>query len=469
MSVPVVSVAQMRQWEESTWDSGQSVEHVMRLAGRAVAERAMRMTRNGDVIIVLAGKGNNGGDARYAAEYIKDREVILIDASDPTKALKAFSAGADQALIIDGLFGIGLNRALNKEWVALIDAVNETGRPILAVDGPSGLNCDTGEVMGAAIRAAATVTFASPKTGLIRCAVAEYVGKLHVADDIGLIPCPFGGDLRWTLPRDFEGFPPPRPDAGHKGTFGHLVILAGSQGYHGAAALAARAAHRAMPGLVTLFTTPTAYPLVASQLQQTMVHPWSAGGDLPTNASAILTGPGLAGPDISDRLREQVRKLWLDSPLPMIADASALDWLPRGTQAPAPRVITPHPGEAARLLQDQTAIVQKDRVKAAARLRDQHDCHVVLKGRQTLVRSPDGFIYINGSGNSDLGQGGSGDVLAGYLAGLLAQPALRDDLDRLVRFAVWEHGHVADRLGESRLTWDLEDFLPQLGNSRLAG
>ena len=465
MSVPVVSVAQMREWEESTWASGQAVDTVMRQAGRAVAECAMRMTRSGDAIVVLAGKGNNGGDAKYAAEYTKDRKVFLIDASNPVDACSEFTLSKTPRLIIDGLFGIGLNRALNEEWISLIDAVNKSEAPVLAVDSPSGLNCDTGEVMGAAIRAAVTVTFAAPKTGLIGNEFAEHVGKLYVADRIGLIDCPFDGDLRWTLPGDFTNFPNLRPDGGHKGTFGHLAILAGSLGFHGAAVLAARAAHRAMPGLVSLFTTKAAHPLVASQLQQTMVHPFA--GKLPDNASAILVGPGLAGPDVTDELIEFVRTMWLETPLPMIVDASALDWLPRGAHASAPRVITPHPGEAARLLQIPNTKVQQDRVKAAANLREHYDCQVVLKGRQTLVRGLTGTTHINSTGNSGLGQGGSGDVLAGYLAGLLAQPLLRDDLDRLIRFGVWEHGCVADQLAGSRYAWDLEDLVPLLGNSRL--
>ncbi|MGB0578691.1 MAG: NAD(P)H-hydrate dehydratase [Limisphaerales bacterium] len=464
MSVPVISVTQMREWEEATWASGQSAEPVMRLAGQAVAEVAMSLTDYGDSIVLLAGKGNNGGDTKYAAEYLTDRQVTLIYAAKPAQALQEFSAGERPKLIVDGLFGIGLNRPLADEWPPLIDAVNDSECIVLAVDAPSGLNCDSGEIMGSAIRAHLTVTFAAPKTGLIKHCAAEHVGKLVVADDIGLIPCPHAGVVHWTLPQDFTDFPTPRPDAGHKGTFGHLVIIAGSQGYHGAAALAARAAHRAMPGLVSLFTTETAYPLVAAQLQQTMVHP--VGGDLPEKATAFLIGPGLAGNEASI-YQEQCRELWREAKVPVVADASALTWLPSGESAPAPRVITPHPGEAARLLGVSNAEIQGDRVQAATGLREKFGCHVVLKGRQTVVKDLGGIACLNESGNAGLGQGGSGDVLAGYLAGLIAQPILQDDLDRLIRFGVWEHGRVADRLSHGRYAWDLEDLIPLLGNSRL--
>lgn len=444
----------------------------MRRAGKAIAQKAMSMTSPGSDILILAGKGNNGGDAKYAVDYITERHVTLIDATDPSAAREDLSARipalqAADGLLIDGLFGIGLNRPFKDAWLELIHTINSSALKTLAVDVPSGLDCDSGETMGAAVQATATVTFGAPKTGMIRSNCAHLIGRLELGADIGLIPCPFDNDPRWTLPNDFTAFPPPRPETGHKGSFGHLAIIAGSQGYHGAAAIAARSAHRSMPGLISVFTTPTAYPLVGAQLQQSMVHPWTDKTELPPATSAILMGPGLAGPDVAEALHTRIAELWQQSPLPIVADASALDRLPPGDTAPGIRIITPHPGEASRMLGIPSAKVQEDRIGNARRLSTKYgDCHVILKGAQTITFSPAGQTHVNSTGNPGLAQGGSGDALAGLLAGLLAQPCLRNDLDRLIRYAVWEHGHAADRLADQQSAWDLEDFIPLLGNSR---
>lgn len=471
MPVPVISVAQMREWEQASWDAGRSVDAVMRLAGRAIADEARRMTRAKEPILILAGKGNNGSDSRYAAEYLDDRKVALIDASHPTGLLEELPNALSEirsqnGLVIDGLFGIGLNRPLEGEWITLIQELNDAGERVLAVDVPSGLDAHTGEIMGIAVQASSTVTFGAPKFGMTLPKNAALVGRLTVAADIGLIDCPFSGSPNWTLTQDFTNFPPPRPIHGHKGTFGHLAILAGSQGYHGAAVLTARAAQRAMPGLVSVYTTPTAYPPVGSQLQQSMVHPGTSNIELPASTTAILIGPGLAGTDVRNEWKDWAAQLWQESELAMIVDASALDWLPKNTQTRAPRVITPHPGEAGRLLNVSNSEIQADREKSAATLSRQYgDCHVVLKGHQTVIADRDGTT-INSTGCPELGQGGSGDALAGYLAGLMAQPLLRDEPERTVRYAVWEHARVAEQLSAENDAWDLNDFIPRLGNSR---
>ena len=180
-------------------------------------------------------------------------------------------------MLIDGLFGIGLDRPLDDGWKKFITAVNQSRIPVLAVDVPSGLNADTGEVQGAAIEAAVTLTVGAPKTGLLAQNAWPFVGRLEVATDVGLVPCPHPSsrdDLNWTLPEDFAGFPPRRAVAAHKGSFGHLMVVAGSFGFHGAAVLAARGAQRAQPGLVTLFTQEDVYHPIASQLQAVMVNLW---------------------------------------------------------------------------------------------------------------------------------------------------------------------------------------------------
>jgi len=291
---------------------------------------------------------------------------------------------------------------------------------------------------------------------------------LDVAHELGLIPSPLTNELQWTLPEDFSGFPPRRPVIAHKGSFGHLAIVAGSFGFHGAAVLAARAAQRAQPGLITLFPHEAAYHVIASQLQAVMVNTWQPTTKLPGDFSAILIGPGLAAPDLPDEMAMMARRLWRDALLPVIVDASALDWLPLG-QVPGNtlRVITPHPGEAARLLQTNVAQVQADRPHAVREIsRRFGNCWVVLKGHQTLIGRSSGEIFVNPSGNPHLAQGGSGDVLAGFIAGLLAQPTLQADAATTLRYAVWQHGAAADTLQTRCANWIVEGLIGELGNVR---
>jgi NAD(P)H-hydrate epimerase len=199
-----------------------------------------------------------------------------------------------------------------------------------------------------------------------------------------------------------------------------------------------------------------------------MVNLWKPELKFQSGISALLFGPGLAAPDLPEEMRNNFRRLWRDFPGPVVVDASALDWLP---MAPPPkdsiRIVTPHPGEAARLLADTPAHVQADRPHALREISRRYgNCWVVLKGHQTLVGRAVGEIFVNPSGNPHLAQGGSGDVLAGYLAGLLAQRPLLAEADRLIRFAVWQHGAAADKLQAMRTNWVVEDLIGELGSAR---
>lgn len=274
--------------------------------------------------------------------------------------------------------------------------------------------------------------------------------------------------LKLTTPDNFTDFPPRRAVDGHKGSFGHLAIIAGSFGFHGASVLVARAAQRAQPGLVTLLTDAKVYGVVAAQLQAVMVNTWKPKLKLPDSTSAILIGPGLAAPGIAVKLKTFTQKLWCDSELPMIVDASALDWLPTGEISKNPiRVITPHPGEAARLLKTTAQKIQKSRAQALREISKRFgNCWVVLKGHQTLVGRSRGEFFVNPSGNPYLAQGGSGDVLAGFIAGLLAQPALQVDAGKTIRYAVWQHGAAADALQAQSSNWIIEDLVGKIGSER---
>ena len=335
------------------------------------------------------------------------------------------------------------------------------------MDVPSGLCADSGLPLDAAIRADQTITFGAVKQGMLETSAALFTGKIEVAAEIGLKPHSFATEVNWTVADDFKGFPPRRPMSGHKGTFGHLVIAAGSRGYHGAAVLAARGAQRAQPGLISLFTHEAVRVPVSAQLQSVMVHWGQDELTLPDTCSAVLIGPGLASGDVSQKLKDATRRLWQDSPLAVIVDASALDWLPE-CPANALRVITPHPGEAARLLKSSSAEVQSDRSGALRELsRRWGDCHVVLKGHHTIIGRSRGALSVNSSGNPHLAQGGSGDLLAGYLAGLLAQPQLQQKPELTIRFAVWQHGASADTLLAKRPNFIIEDLSAEIGLSRL--
>lgn len=468
MPVPVLSITEMRQWEAATWNSGLKEGEVIQQAAMAVAQLAQRVTRPGDRILILAGRGNNGADARQALAFLSERQAQVCNVISPEASLSSLDGGLSfhPDLIIDGLFGIGLNRPLSPEWCALLQRINDFNIPILSVDVPSGLNADTGQPQGAAIRASITLAMGAPKQGMILPSASAWVGRLECAHQIGLIGCPISKEILWGLPSDFDHYPPERSVESNKGTYGHLVLVAGSLGYHGAAVLAARGALRARPGLVTVMPQDSVYQVVASQMQAAMVHPWRTGWKLPGTITSLLYGPGLADPGIPTSLWDEMRQVWRTAPIPVTIDASALDRLPSGpVSSSALRVITPHPGEAARLLRNSVAEVQADRSQALRKLSSLYgDCWVILKGRHTLVGRSSGEIYINPSGNPYLAQGGSGDVLAGYLAGLAAQSNLNSDPAQLVRYAVWHHGATADRLNISRSNWTVEDLLDQIGS-----
>jgi NAD(P)H-hydrate epimerase len=429
----------------------------MKNAGEAVAKRAGDLAEPDEpLILFLIGKGNNGGDARIAAEVFTSEDVICriqkLEVHDGTETLPDLS---DVSLVVDGLFGIGLNRDLSVDWRDFISKLNDATQrlriPVLAVDVPSGLDADTGQPRGAAVRADYTLTFGAPKTGLILECASEYVGQLEVAAEIGLIDPPSLGELRWIDADDFKRFVPKRAASAHKGTFGHVGIIAGSTGYHGAAVLAARAAACSGVGLVSVFTS--AYAPVAAQLQTAMVHPWDENVIRTLSAcTAVVIGPGLAGPDVPESLRQVAVNLWRESENPIVVDANALEWI---ANEPIPenavRVVTPHPGEAARLLETTAGNIQSDRVQAMRKVSAICGGAItVLKGRHTLIGAFEGPTSINGTGNPHLAQGGSGDVFAGHLGGWLARADLESTADAICAQAVWRHGAAADRLATNR-------------------
>lgn len=462
MPSPIIDITQMRAWEAATWAAGKTEAEVIHCVGQKVAARALLLTQNGDRVLIVAGKGHNGDDARQAVPHLAGREAELFNVTDPAADLTALIQllAPRPNLIIDGLFGIGLNRPLSEAWIRLLETINEAAVPVLAVDVPSGLDAGSGEPLGAAIRATVTLTLGAPKKGMLASRAWPFVGRLEVEPDIGLVACPCQSDLNWTLVEDFRGYPPLRAAASHKGTYGHVLVVAGSPGYHGAAVLAARGALSAQPGLVTVWTVSDVYVPVAAQLQAAMVHRWKPDLRPPESVTGWMIGPGLASEDVPSALKQRVSELWKTSPLPMVVDASALEWLPLAvTPAGVLRLITPHPGEAARLLKTTAAKVQEDRPAALRQLSaSRGGCWVVLKGHQTVIGRSRGELFINSSGNPYMAQGGSGDVLAGFLGGLVCQPALQHDALLTMRYGVWRHGVAGDVLQATRRPWVVEEL-----------
>lgn len=465
-----MTVEQMRQWEQATWATGKKEWEVIQQVGRKLASHILQLTKASDRILIICGKGHNGDDARATVEYLTNRKVRLVQIHEPQRDFEALTVALEwnPDWIIDGLFGIGLNRPLDEQWQRLINTINNGRWKIIAIDVPSGLNAQTGQVMGAAIKATYTISLGAIKTGLLVYDNWIYTGRLILEPHIGLCPCPFQTQWLWITAEDFLDFPPPRPLPAHKGNFGHLVIIAGSLGYHGAAVLAARAAQKARPGLISLWTMEEVYIPVAAQLQAVMVHPLNKENSpkWPDKTTAFLFGPGLATVASTHPIRSIFQQIWYNFHGPVVVDASALEWLEPGPiQTQAIRVITPHPGEAARLLKSSVAEIQKNRTEALRTLSARFgNCIVVLKGYLTLIGSSEGPIYWNCSGNPYLAQGGSGDVLAGYLAGWLAQTTYGIDPNIAIRYAVWEHGAAADRLEYSVKAWTPEDLIVELGS-----
>lgn len=464
-AAPVLLTADLRGVEQTTL-AGPDPAPLMARAGLAAAELARQLAGDsGKPVLVLAGPGNNGGDALVVACHLRDwwfRVVVVCPAGtgkyagDAAAALRAWQqAGGDIApslpveqdwsLVIDGLFGIGLQRDLTGDYAALIEQVNALDAPVLALDVPSGVDADTGCVRGAAIVADHTLTFIALKPGLLTGDGPDHCGVLQVAD-LGL------GDAVAAAPHGvlitdgvLTRLLPPRLHNSHKGTYGSAGIVGGAHGMSGAALLAARAALKCGAGRVYAGLLADDVPLLDPLQPELMLRP--ADGVLRLeHLSALAVGPGLGdSPDAAEYLD------WaLEKTLPLVLDADALNLIAafpelkdKLKQRVAETLLTPHPAEAARLLGCDTDRVQTDRVAAALRLARELDCAVVLKGCGSVCAWPDGHWAVNVSGNPGMATAGMGDVLTGILLALLAQGV---DERQALTAAVQLHGAAADRL-----------------------
>ncbi len=462
----VVTAAEMRELDRLTiQELGLPGALLMEHAGRAVADEAARHAGTGARVAVICGAGNNGGDgyvcARWLREQGRDAQVVLVagrpkpggdaalhlhayerlggtvvDASEPAGLAELARALAGAAVIVDAIFGTGLTRVIDghlADVIARLNAAPAAARRI-AVDVPSGLDADRGAVLGVCVRADVTVTFAFAKVGLVSHPGVGRAGEVKVVD-IGIpraLAPRVGVRLALLEPDDVRSLVPARPAEGHKGTFGHLLVIAGSPGKSGAALLCASAGLRAGAGLCTLATSPEVRPLLEGRAWEVMLA--ELDGDraredamaaliaLAAGKRAIAWGPGMpTTPAAGELLRAALRVL----EQPLVLDADALNHLARDpsvlAHARAQVVLTPHPGEAARLLGIEVAEVQDDRVGNARKLAERTHAIVVLKGARSVIAAPDGQAALNPTGNSGMGTGGSGDVLTGVIGALLAQ------------------------------------------------
>lgn len=408
---------------------------LMERAGAAVAAAAREMLgdKRGPILIV-AGPGNNGGDGLIAARLLTQQgiEAVVIRAGAEEIPLR------DWKLVIDALFGIGLARPIEGTMAELIARMNALGCPILAVDIPSGLCAETGQVLGCAIGATRTLTFIAGKPGLYTLDGPDHCGEV-VVDDLGLGTTESEGHL--IFPDRFRDHLQARRRNTHKGDFGSIGIVGGALGMAGAAMLAGRAALKLGAGRVHVGMLER---LVVDPVQpELMLRP---AGEVLSMATVLAIGPGLGqSPEALDLLRRAI-----DTPLPLVLDADAINLLAahpvlaaKVSHRQTPTIFTPHPAEAGRLLGKATDSVQSDRVAAALELASRCKAHIVLKGCGSIVAAPDGRWFVNTTGNAGLASAGSGDVLTGMTAALLAQhwPALEAALA-----AVHLHGAAADAL-----------------------
>jgi hydroxyethylthiazole kinase-like uncharacterized protein yjeF len=447
-----------------------------------------------DRAAVFCGTGANGGDGFAIARHLENRGVVpqvfvvgsreaiegdartnlticerlslpIHDVTDYESLAEALVHAADSDVIVDAVFGTGLNRAPAGLQAEVIRSMNDLGLPIVAVDLPSGANASSAEPFDPCVRAAVTVAFALPKLAHVFEPAAMACGEVIVAD----ISIPHAAiedenvTLALTTPADVLPYLGARLAETHKGTYGHVALVAGSPGRSGAAVLAARGAIRTGAGLVTVVTDADTARLVSAASVESMTY---MGGDVATFVAAkdaVLIGPGLRDDEGS---YAAVRDLVAAIERPLVIDASGLNaFAGRASEINPqrrPRVITPHPGELARLLGRETKSINAARIDAAREAAQLCRCVVVLKGHQTLVADAEGHVSVNPTGNPGMASGGMGDVLAGMVAALLARGL--DPFDA-ARTGVYLHGFAGDllkdELGDTGLAaLDLAEKLP---------
>ena len=482
---------------------------LMENAGRGAAEVIEEIANEIEAgrILIIAGKGNNGGDGHVVARHLVNRgidcEILLIGKVKDVKGdarinldtaikmgievreetsdisiVENYIALSD--LVVDALLGTGLTKEVSGFYMQTIEAINAFELPVVSLDIPSGLDSTTGEPLGLAVEADVTVTFCLPKVGTILYPGADYAGELELVD----IGAPYellenrGKKTSLLLQADVEEILLPRDADSHKGTYGHLLLVAGSTGKSGAAVMAGRSAMRSGAGLVTVAGPSSINNVLETNLIEVMTEPLvdMDGGFLGSGAvkkvlsllegkSALVLGPGLSREEETGNFtRAILEKL----AIPAVIDADALWHLSAHAEhikkCKAPLILTPHPGEMATLLGISTKEVQQDRINVARTFSTNFDCYLVLKGARTIVATPEGDIFINMTGNPGMATAGTGDVLCGIMGSFLAQGY--STLESALA-AVYIHGEAGDRVAEEKgdaglIATDIIERLPEV-------
>ncbi len=442
---------------------------LMQRAGQAAFDVIREHWPAAERILVACGGGNNGGDG-YVIAWLAKQAGLDVSLLQVTRA-EHISGDADLArqdwlaaggseiswqdaehfsvlldnndLLVDALLGTGLLRDVSGDWKTLIDLLNPHRIPVLAVDIPSGLNADSGVVMGSGVRADRTISYVGLKQGMFTAAGVEFCGQI-LFDDLQ-IPAEVYDTVKPAATRlDANNacrlVPAARRASDHKGKFGHVLVVGGGPGMPGAALMAALAAARSGAGLVSIATHPDHAVQLVSRCPELMCHGVQSAtelGKLLERATVVVLGPGLGRSAWASDLFARV----LDTDLPLVVDADGLNLLAREKATRDNWVLTPHPGEAARLLASSTAEVQHDRFAAARQIASDYQAVCVLKGSGSLIHDLDDRVAISTSGNPGMATGGMGDILGGIIAALTAQGL---DLANAARLGVWLHGRAAD-------------------------
>jgi NAD(P)H-hydrate epimerase len=454
---PLLTADETRRAEEAHQGS---MEELMERAGSAVAELVLREFPGR--VTVVCGKGNNGGDGKVCARVLREagREVTVVDGVGDL---------GDPDVVVDALLGIGLADAPREDAARMIELINGCGRPVVAVDVPSGVNASTGEVPGAAVRATVTVTFGAAKVGLAVAPGRYHAGSVRIAP-IGLRPREHEHAL---VPASALLDVPRKQPGGSKYTAGSVLVVGGSRGLTGAPMLAALAAFRADAGYVAVAAPESTLPILETRLLEVVKRPLpedSSGRLLPRSADAVLEaaekadavaiGPGLGR---SDGTVELVRILLEQLEQPVVLDADAL-WELEPFARQAPTVLTPHSGELAGLLAMDARELDRHRLEAVRRAASRFGSVVLLKGSDTLVASPRAGVLVASYGSPTLATAGTGDVLTGIVAAFLAKGM---EAQHAAATAAVAHG-VAAHLLETQPGTIASDLLPALQRA-LAG
>jgi ADP-dependent NAD(P)H-hydrate dehydratase / NAD(P)H-hydrate epimerase len=491
VKTPVYQVEQIRELERLADERfGISGDVLMARAGKAAFDFMSRRFANVKRVVIFCGGGNNGGDGYVLATLASERgiNVEIFQVGDASHLSSAASNAKLQCeklnipmslfqdktdlhnpdLIVDAICGIGAKSLMREEVMLAQEAINRAGIPVFSLDIPTGVDADNGRILGSAIKATATISFIGLKLGLLTGNGASYSGELAVNDlqlpvDLMNYVTPVAEKIHLS---SYQQYLKPRLRDWHKGLSGHVLVVGGAAGYSGAARMAGMAALRVGAGLVSIATDPANASTMNIECPELMCHAVQRAQDLQPlidKATVIILGPGLGQSDWANALWQQVMK----TDLPIVVDADALNILAQHPQVSEQWVLTPHPGEASRLLKQTTEATQQDRLLAVKELARHYGGTIVLKGAGTLVAAPNRLPGICDKGNPGMATAGMGDILSGVIGGLIAQGI---PLGEAAHLGVVMHavaGDMAAKDGErGMIATDLLPYLRRLGNSQ---